>query len=99
MKKSLAELDGEIAELQEYVTKHDGDERAKAASKLENLQRYLAAETMRFTAAQAKGAVSGREPADGRSGADKAEDSAKKVGNTIENAAEKTGDAIKDAVR
>ncbi len=99
VKKALAELDGEIAELQEYVAKHDGDARAEAAAKLQNLQTYRAAETVRFTAAQAKGAVGIREPADARTGADKVEDSAKKVGNTIEDAARKTGDAIKDVVR
>ncbi len=99
VKKALAELDGEIAELQEYVATHDGDKRVKAAGKLKNLESYRAAETLRFTAAQAKAPLSNREPVDTRSGAEKAEDSAKKVGNSIEDAARKTGDAIKDAVR
>ena len=99
VKKALADLDGEIAELQEYIAKHDGSQRAEAAAKLQNLQSYRAAETVRFTAAQAKGALGIREPADARTGADKAGDTAKKVGNTIEDAARKTGDAIKDVVR
>ncbi len=99
VKTALAKLDGEIAELEEYVTRHDGNARAEASAKLKNLQSYRAAETLRFTAAQAKGAVGVREPADARSGADKVEDSARKVGGSIENAARKTGDAIKDAVR
>jgi hypothetical protein len=99
VKTALAKLDGEIAELEEYVTKHDGDARAKAEAKLKNLQSYRAAETLRFTAARAKGAVRDREPGDARSGADKVEDSARKVGDSIGNAARKTGDAIKDAVR
>jgi hypothetical protein len=99
VKKAFAELDGEIAELQEYIAKHGGEERAKAAAKLQNLQSYRAAESARFTAAEAKGTASDREPADARSGTEKVEDSARKAGNAIEDAAKKTGDAIKDAVR
>jgi hypothetical protein len=97
--KAFAKLDGEIAELQEYIAKHDGDDRAKAAAKLENMQSYRGAETTRFASAQAKSGLGIRGPADARTGAEKVEDSTKKVGNGIEDAAKKAGDAVKDAVR
>lgn len=99
VKKALAELDGEIAELEALVAKRSGSSREEAAVKLKNLQTYRAAEVMRFTVAQAKAPLTARPPVDGRSGADKVEDTAKRVGNSIEDAARKTGDAIKDAVR
>src|SRR5215213_7191824 len=53
-KKAFADLDGEIAELEEYVAKHTGGEREEAAVKLRNLQAYRAAETTRFTAIEAR---------------------------------------------
>jgi len=99
VKKALADLDGEIAELEELVAKRTGEGRAEAAAKLKNLQTYRAAEVMRFTTAQAKAPLSPAEPADARSGAQKIEDTAKDVGKSIEDAARKTGDAVKDAVR
>jgi len=96
--KAFADLDGELAELREYIAKHDGEEQAKAAAKLANMQNYRAEEKVRFTAAQAKGSVGIREP-DARTGAEKVGDSARKVGNGIEDAAKKAGDAIKDIGR
>lgn len=99
VKKALADLDGEIAELEALVAKRTGGERDEAAVKLKNLQSYRTAETARFTAAQAKAPLGVREPADSRSGAEKLEEGAKRVGNSIEDAAKRTGDAIKDAVR
>ena len=99
VKKALADLDGEVAELEALVAKRTGSEREEAAVKLKNLQAYRAAELTRFTAAQAKAPLSGAAPADGRTGAEKVEDTARRVGNTVEDAARKTGDAIKDAVR
>ncbi|MEP6668109.1 MAG: hypothetical protein ABJF10_03095 [Chthoniobacter sp.] len=96
--KTLARLDEEIAELQEYVAKHDGDARAKAAAKLENMQSYRAAEALRFTAAQAGTPIEAARPADDRTGADKARDAAQKVGESVQEGARKAGDAIKDAV-
>ena len=99
VKKALADLDGEIAELEELVAKRTGEGRAEAAAKLKNLQTYRAAEVMRFTAAQAKAPLSPPDSADARSGAEKIEDTAKHVGKSIEDAARKTGDAVKDADR
>lgn len=54
VKKALAELDGEIAELEALVTKRIGAEKEEAAVKLKNLQAYRAGEVARFTAAQAQ---------------------------------------------
>ena len=99
VKKALADLDGEIAELEGLVAKRSGGERDEAAAKLRNLQAYRAAETARFTAAQAAAPLGVRPAGDARSGAQKLEDSAKRAGNTLEDAAKRTGDAIKDAVR
>ena len=99
VKRALAELDGEIAELEELVAKRSGSSREEAAVKLKNLQTYRAAEVMRFTVAQAKAPLTAPTPVDARSGADKIEDTAKRAGNSIEDAAKKAGDAIKDAVR
>lgn len=99
VKKALADLDGEIAELEALVAKRSGSDRNEAAVKLRNLQTYRAGEVARFTAAQATAPLIVPSSGDGRTGADKAEDAAKRVGDSIENAARKTGDAIKDAVR
>lgn len=98
-KKAFAKLDGEIAELEAYVAKHSGSERAEAAAKRQNLTAYRTTETARLTAAQAKAPLTPTTPADGRTGAEKLEDSARRVGNTVEGAAKTAGDAIKDAVR
>lgn len=99
VKKALADLDGEIAELEALVAKRSGGERDEAAAKLRNLQAYRAAETARFTVAQAGATVGVPPVGDARSGAQKVEDGAKRVGNTIDDAAKRAGDAIKDAVR
>lgn len=99
VKKALADLDGEIAELEALVAKRGGSDREEAAVKMRNLQAYRAGEVARFTAAQAKAPLTVPASRDGRTGADKAEDAARRVGDSIENAARKTGDAIKDAVR
>lgn len=99
VKTALAKLDGEIAELEEYVGLHTGDQRAEASAKLKNMQAYRAAESARFAAAQAKAPVSRSVPADARTGSEKLEDSARRAGDAIEDAAKKVGDAGKDAVR
>ena len=99
VKKALADLDGEIAELEALVAKRSGGEREDAAIKLKNLQIYRAGEVARFTAAQAEPPLPGTTPRGGRTGAEKAEEATRRVGNAVEDAARKTGDAIKDAVR
>ncbi len=107
--KAFADLNVEVAELQERVTKTTGTDRDEAAAKAKNLMNYRDAETLRFAKAKAAAAGDGRSPVDSRSGAqkiedgaknaaDKVEDAAKDTGDTLEHAAKKTGDAIKDAV-
>lgn len=55
VQKAFAELDVEIAELQEDVVKdNDPEDKAEAAVKLKNLSEYRAAERIRFTEAQAR---------------------------------------------
>lgn len=99
VKKALAELDGEIAELEERVAKKAGAERDEAAVKSKNLQNYRVAETLRFTQAQAMAGVGAAPQPDARTGAEKLKDSARKAGDAIKDAAKKTGDAIKDGAR
>ena len=99
VKLALADLDGEIAELEALVARRSGGEREEAAVKLQNLQTYRAGEVARFTVAQARAPLAPPAPRDGRTGADKVEDAARRVGNSVEDAARKTGDAIKDAGR
>ncbi len=99
VKKALAALDGEIAELEALVAKRTGEGRQEAAAKLQNLQTYRTAEMARFTAAQGKAPLVESSSPDARTGADKVGDAAKRTGRSIEDAARRTGDAIKDAVR
>jgi hypothetical protein len=107
---ALAELDSEIAELEDAKLTLIGDRRAEVAAKAENLQSYRGDESARFAKVQA-GAVFDATPApDSRSGAQKLEDTAvkvgdkvqegaQKVGQSLEDAAHKTGEAIDDATR
>jgi len=108
VKLAFAELNGEIAELDDRVVKTSGTARAEAAAKSVNLQKYRDAEMIRFTKAQAFTTPDVNPPADSRSGSQKIKDTAakveeniedgtKKVGRTIEKGAKNTGDAIKDA--
>lgn len=99
VRKALADLDSEIAELELLVARRTGADRDEAAAKLKNLRAYRAAEMARFTAAEGKGAVVPTAAPDARSGAEKVEDAARRTGNAIEDAAQKTGDAVKDALR
>ena len=100
VKKAIAELDGEIAELQSRVSTTSGNDQEEAAIKLRNLQAYRAAEVARFTAEQARHSV-GTDPGpiDPRTGAEKASEALQRTGAALEDAAEKTSDAIKDAIR
>jgi hypothetical protein len=97
VRKRFAELDGEIAELEGRVARKDGDERAEAAQKLANLIAYRNAETARFSKAQTTTSPAFR--VDGRSGAEKVEDAARRTGGALKDAAKEAGNAIKDAVR
>jgi len=94
---AFAELNGEIAELEDRVVKTTGADRAEAAAKAGNLRKYRDSELIRFTEAQAFAAPEMSPPADSRSGTQKMKDTASKVGKTIEKGAENTGDAIKNA--
>ncbi len=67
--------------------------------KLGNLQAYLATEMARFTVAQAKAPLAALASRDRRTGADKVEDTAKRICDSVEDAARKTRDAIKDVIR
>ena len=100
---SFAELDGEIAELVGYISKHDGRERAEADRKLTDLRTYRAKENARYTAAQVIAvpttAVVTPEPAGRNVGRvpEEVEDIARRAGDNVERAAKKVGDGLKDA--
>lgn len=100
--KALAELDGEIAELVGYISKHDGSERAEAERKLADLRAYRAKEAVRYAAAQVNvvpvSAVPG-EPVrrDADRAAESAEDAARRVGDKVERTGKKVGAGLKDA--
>jgi phage FluMu gp28-like protein len=96
VRKSFAELDSEIAELEARVARETGEDRAEAAQKLANLTAYRTAESARFVKAQATPREIRVDP---RSGLQKAEDAARKTGETVKDAAEKVGDTIKDIAR
>jgi hypothetical protein len=99
VRKAFAELDGEIAELEGLVAQRTGTPRDEAATKLRNLETYRAAETARFSAAQAAALAGVRVEGDARTGAEKAEDGAKRVGRIIEDAAKRAAEAVKDVGR
>ena len=96
VKAAMAELDGEIAELEARVARASGGERDEAALKLRNLQTYRAAEQLRFTKAQTRSGAPPPPPAD-RS-AESAEDRARKIGDAAEESAAKAADALKDTL-
>jgi hypothetical protein len=91
--KAFAEIDGEIAELVEYIAKHRGEDRAEAERKLVNLRAYRDAEKVRFTTLQAKAPV--REA--GVIVEPKSDGTAEKVGEKIDQAARKVEDGLRDA--
>lgn len=99
VKKAIAELQGEIAELDQRAAEVTGTDHDEAVAKRKNLNEYLSAQTLRFKAAEAGAAIGTAPAVDSRTGAEKVEDSAKRVGVEIKDAAEKTADAIKDAVK
>lgn len=107
---ALAELDGEIAELEDSRLTLIGDRRAEVAAKADNLKSYRADESARFAKVQAGSVFDATPLPDSRSGAQKLEDTAvkvgdkvqegaQKVGQSLEDAAHKTGEAIDDATR
>jgi len=110
VKLAFAELNGEIAELEDRAVKTDGATRAEALAKSINLQKYRDAERIRFTKAQIGTGFDGNPPTDSRSGmqkmkdaavnvGDKVEDGAEKVGKTLEKGAKNTGEAMKNATQ
>jgi hypothetical protein len=83
VERALAELDGEIAELDERVEKSSGGHREEAQRKAVPLRAYRDREKARFTEARLRA---------------KTQEEVSTVGSRIEAAAEKVGDGVKDAV-
>jgi len=84
--KSFAELDGEIAELDQRVTRTSGSERDEAQAKAADLKAYRAREQIRFTDAKALVQT--------QAAADKAKSAGQKIGEGAKDAA----DAVKEGV-
>ena len=99
VKKAVAELDGEIAELEERIAKTSGSDRAEAAQKLADLSNYRSQQIVRFSKAQATGTRTVHSTGPVLVPRDDAKDAADRVGNSIEKGARNVGDAIRDAVR
>lgn len=108
VKKTMADLDGEIAELEARAAKTSGSEKDEAEMKRRNLTEYRDTQKARFELLQVKGSVGvAREPAtDARSAEQKARDAAKDVGDKVEAGAKRAGDTLekagqnaKDAIR
>lgn len=101
--KALADLDGEIAELDAQIAKSTGGEKSEAELKRNNLRDYRAAQAARLTAFKAKAAVATpsaeRVNNAGERVGDTIERGAQKTGDALDNAGRKVGDAIKDATR
>ena len=100
--KAFAELDGEIAELVGYISKHDGSKRAEAERKLADLRAYRTKETARYAAAQINAVPGTAVPAEpvrreAERATESAEDAARRVGDKVERAGKKVGDGLKDA--
>jgi len=83
--RAFAELDGEIAELDQLQAKSTGEARTEAQTKADNLRNYRDKERLRYTEAQV------------RAKAQAANDGAKDAGNKVNEAAEKAGDGVKNA--
>jgi hypothetical protein len=106
VKLAFAKLDGEIAELEDRVVKTSGSERAEAATKLDNLQKYRDAQLIRFPKSQDETALDGKPPVfrpappqntvDSRSATQKAEDTATQVGDKLEDGARRVGEKVED---
>ncbi len=94
VQKALAELDGEIAELEEQVAKKTGDGRAEAARKLTDLRSYRKGEQARFALLEAKAPL--REIPE-TAAPPHGEGVGEKIGATLDKAARKVGEGVRDA--
>ncbi len=99
VKKRFLSLDGEVADLQLFVAKSKGAEREEATAKLNNLQSYRTAELLRFGALPAYpgSPVSSEARNDSRTGSEKVEQKARDLADTLEAGAKRAGDSIKEA--
>ena len=104
VKLAFAKLDEKIAELQDRAAKTDGQDRAEANAKADNLQSYRNAEMTRYTRDQDGLALDAmpppaNPPVDSRSVAQKAKDTAEEVGDKVKQGAEKVGRGLDKAAR
>jgi Skp family chaperone for outer membrane proteins len=93
VEKAFAELDGEIAELDQRVTKTSGADREEAQTKSTQLHTYRDKEMARYTEAKAR-AKTQATGAKVETAVDKIEDVAKEAGNAVKEAADKTKEKL-----
>ena len=84
--RAFAELDLEIAELNQRIARSTGAEAAEAKAKEDNLRTYRDREMLRWTEARARAA--GNEVGS----------AAREIGENAEDAARKVGEGVKDAI-
>lgn len=90
VQKAFAEIDGEIAELDQRVATGTAGESAEAKVKADNLRAYRDKEKLRYTEAQARAKTN--------AAAEKSESTAEKVGDGVKDAAEAVKDGVNNAV-
>lgn len=87
---AVAEIDGEIAELDQRAAAVTGAERIEAQVKADNLRAYRDKEKLRYTEAQARAKTN--------AAAEKTESTAEKVGDGVKDAADTVKDGVDKAV-
>lgn len=90
VRKGFAEIDGEIAELDQRITSATGADLTEAQTKAGNLRAYRDKEKLRYTEAQARAKTN--------AAAASTESTAEKVGDGVKDAAEAVKDGVNNAV-
>jgi hypothetical protein len=90
VEKAFAEIDGEIAELDQRASSATGAERTEAQTKAGDLRAYRDKEKMRYTEAQARAKTN--------AAGEQAESAAQKVGEGVRDAADAVKTGVDNAV-
>ncbi len=97
VRQAMADVDTEMAGLEDLVAKRHGRDRQKVAAKLRHLEVYRSEQTTRFAEIQAGTALGAPNPREGPTG--KVELTPKPAGSASEGEARNAGDAVKNAGR
>lgn len=97
VERAFADLDGEIAELDQRLAQNPGSDTAETQRKAGELRTYRDKEKLRYTEALARAkAAQARESAQGAN--ESVKDAAEKVGEGVKDAAESVKDGVENAV-